>query len=71
MRLRMLVTGGPGYLGCVLTRHLHSREYQVTVLDNLIYHQNQIGLLQYCYHEYPRTNSGLRVGAILRCKMLR
>jgi nucleoside-diphosphate-sugar epimerase len=51
MRLRVLVTGGAGYLGCVLTRHLLDQGYRVTVLDNLIYHQNQTGLLQYCYHE--------------------
>ena len=51
MALHVLVTGGAGYLGCVLTRHLLSQEYRVTVLDSLIYHQNQTGLLQYCYHE--------------------
>lgn len=51
MDLRVLVTGGAGYLGSVLTRHLLNRGYHVTVLDSLIYHQNQTGLLQYCYHD--------------------
>lgn len=51
MQMRVLVTGGAGYLGSVLTRHLLNRGYRVTVLDSLIYHQNQTSLLQYCYHE--------------------
>jgi len=49
--LHVLVTGGAGYLGSVLTRHLLTLGYHVSVLDSLIYHQNQTGLLQYCYHE--------------------
>ncbi len=51
MGLHVLVTGGAVYLGFVLTRHLLGRGYQVTVLDSLIYHQNETGILQYCYHE--------------------
>jgi len=51
LKQRVLVTGGAGYLGCVLTRHLLSQGYRVTVLDNLIYRQNQTSLFQYRYHE--------------------
>ncbi len=51
MALCVLLTGGAGYLGCVLVRHLFSLGYRVTILDNLMYHQNQTGLFQYCYHD--------------------
>ena len=49
--MRLLITGGAGYLGSVLTRHLLIRGHQVTVLDNLIYHQTQTSLLQHCYDD--------------------
>lgn len=42
---RILVTGGAGYIGSVLTEHLLKAEYRVTVLDNLVYgEQNLIHL---------------------------
>ena len=33
----MLVTGGAGYIGCVLTRRLLDRGYRVRVLDRLLW----------------------------------
>jgi len=44
--LKILVTGGAGYIGSVLVGHLLSAGYQITVLDSLIY--NQHSLFQYC-----------------------
>jgi nucleoside-diphosphate-sugar epimerase len=42
---KILVTGGAGYLGSVLTGRLLAHQYKVTVLDNLLY--GQTSLLQY------------------------
>jgi nucleoside-diphosphate-sugar epimerase len=39
---RVLVTGGAGYLGSVLCEHLLARGYQVTVLDNLLYGEQNL-----------------------------
>ncbi len=42
---RVLITGGAGYLGSILTEHLLNANYHVTVLDNLTYgEQNLIHL---------------------------
>lgn len=38
----VLITGGAGYIGSVLTERLLQRGHDVTVLDNLMYHQNSI-----------------------------
>lgn len=43
---RVLINGGAGYLGCVLTGHLLRAGYEVTVLDNLMFGQR--GLFGYC-----------------------
>lgn len=43
---KILITGGAGYLGSILTEKLLSSGYQVTVLDNLLY--NQMSLLGFC-----------------------
>jgi nucleoside-diphosphate-sugar epimerase len=42
MTLRILVTGGAGYLGSVLCERLLDAGHDVTVLDSLIYQQNSL-----------------------------
>ena len=39
---KVLITGGAGYLGSVLTEVLLKRGYQVTILDNLTYKQTSV-----------------------------
>lgn len=45
-RKRILVTGGAGYIGSILVPALLERDYEVTVVDNLMY--NQISLMDCC-----------------------
>jgi nucleoside-diphosphate-sugar epimerase len=44
----VLITGGAGYLGSVLTEVLLNKGYRVTVLDNLIYKQSSVA--PFAYH---------------------
>ena len=46
---KVLITGGAGYLGSVLTELLLNKGYQVTVLDNLMYKQTSIA--PFTYHD--------------------
>jgi nucleoside-diphosphate-sugar epimerase len=39
---RVLITGGAGYLGSVLSEHLLARGFEVTVLDNLMYGEQSV-----------------------------
>ncbi|MDQ6732840.1 MAG: NAD-dependent epimerase/dehydratase family protein, partial [Nitrospirota bacterium] len=47
--LRVLITGGAGYIGSILSRCLLDEGYDVTVLDNFLYRQNS--LLDCCAHD--------------------
>ena len=40
--MKILVTGGAGYLGSVLCEHLLNAGYRVTVIDNLMYGQHSL-----------------------------
>jgi nucleoside-diphosphate-sugar epimerase len=44
---KVLITGGAGYLGSVLTEVLLGKGYQVTILDNLIYKQTSVAPFSY------------------------
>ncbi len=46
MKNKILITGGAGYIGSVLTPYLLDEGFEVTVLDNLLY--NQSSLLSCC-----------------------
>ena len=43
--MKVLITGGAGYLGSVITGKLLNKNYEVIVLDKLLF--NQTSLLQY------------------------
>jgi len=38
----ILITGGAGYLGSILTEHLLNKGYHVIVLDNLMYGEQSL-----------------------------
>lgn len=51
--MKILITGGAGYIGSVLTERLLGTKHQVTVYDNLMYRQ-YISLEKCCH--YPKFN---------------
>ena len=64
MMEKVLITGGAGYLGSVLTEVLLLKGYAVTVLDNLVY--KQLSLTSFCYNK----NFNLVVGDVRDTKLL-
>ena len=55
----ILVVGGAGYLGSILTKQLLIRDYRVTVLDNLTYTDDALREL-YHYHGFNFINGDIR-----------
>jgi nucleoside-diphosphate-sugar epimerase len=49
MSIKILVTGGAGYIGSILVPHLLQRGYQVIVIDNFMYQQTS--LLDCCHNK--------------------
>ena len=47
---KILITGGAGYLGSIMSEKLLNSGYQVSVLDNLIY--KQTSLMHLCGRKY-------------------
>ncbi len=41
-KAHVVMTGGAGYIGSVLSRHLLNHGYRVTVIDNFMYRQNSL-----------------------------
>jgi len=58
MKNKVLITGGAGYLGSILTEHLLDNGYEVTVLDNLMY--DQLSLL----HLFKRDSFKFELGDV-------
>jgi len=50
--MKVLITGGAGYIGSVLTGALLEKEHEVTVLDNLMYNQTSLHI----YSHYKTFN---------------
>jgi nucleoside-diphosphate-sugar epimerase len=40
--MKILITGGAGYIGSIMTGELLNRNFEVTVLDNFMYQQNSL-----------------------------
>jgi len=47
--MRVLITGGAGYLGSVLAQRLLNNKFEVTVIDSLVYRQNSV--LHLCHEK--------------------
>ena len=41
MKNKIILVGGAGYIGTVLTKHLLQKNYKVKCIDNLIYGQDE------------------------------
>ena len=64
-KTRILITGGAGYIGSLLTPRLLSQNYEVTVIDNFMYNQNSLNNL--CSNKnFNIINADIRDKNILR-----
>jgi nucleoside-diphosphate-sugar epimerase len=65
--MRVLVTGGLGYLGSILCEHLLDAGHHVLAADNLMYGQGQQGLFHLCANpRFEFAKGDVRDGGFLR-----
>ncbi len=66
--MKILITGGAGYLGSIIAPYLLKRNYGVIVLDNFLY--DQTSLLDVCYHpKLTIVNGDVRDLGLMRSLM--
>jgi nucleoside-diphosphate-sugar epimerase len=57
--MKILVTGGAGYIGCILTEYLLQMNHEITVIDNFMYRQT--GLNHLCENKrFSIVNGDIR-----------
>ena len=67
--MRVLVTGGAGYIGTALVARLIAKQHRVTVLDNLTH--GGTGLLHFFNHPYfTFTRGDIRLGEVVRAALV-
>ena len=54
--MKILVTGGAGYIGSILVPHLLEKNHEVIVIDNFMY--NQTSLMDVCYNNKLKIING-------------
>ena len=54
--MKILVTGGAGYIGSILVPRLLEKNHDITVVDNFMYHQTS--LMDVCYNERLKIING-------------
>jgi nucleoside-diphosphate-sugar epimerase len=57
---KILIIGGSGYIGQVLTSYLLSKGFEVDVVDNLIYNQNNIALYNFNNPKFTYFNLDIK-----------
>lgn len=67
----ILLTGGAGFIGSNLVRHLLEREYRVVVLDKLTYAGNRNSLKDLASHPFLQLIEGDIVDTALLCNLFR
>src|SRR3990167_7977428 len=61
--MKILVTGGAGYIGSILVPHLLRRDNEVTVIDNFMH--GQTSLLDCCYKQLRIVRGDARDGRLI------
>ena len=62
--MKILITGGAGYIGSILVPELVAKKYTVTVVDNFMFKQHSLGHI--CAHpNFEITRGDARDGRVV------